>query len=135
MGDGPYAEALTRRWNATVTGFLQGEDLLAAYQQADVFIQLSVTETFGLSLVEALASGLPAVVLRAGGFIDSIPPGRGVDIFEEDELPGLGDHCVALVSDRDRHRESARKACAFVQQLGADAILPKFFELHRRFVR
>ena len=135
VGDGPYAETLKRRWNARVTGFLHGDDLLAAYQQADLFVQLSVTETFGLSLVEAMATGLPVVALRSPGFVGRIPPGNGVEVIEEHELPSLADRCVALVADPQRHEECSGKVRAFVQQLGADGVLPKFMEFHRALAR
>lgn len=134
VGDGPYRPAMEKRWNATVTGFLQGEDLVSVYQQADVFVQLSVAETFGLSLVEAMASGLPAIALRSRGFVDKIAPGCGVEVMEEDELATLADRCVALVKDESRHREAGRRARAFVQYLGVDGVMPKFHEFHRALV-
>ena len=133
VGDGPYSATLRQRWHATVTGFLHGQELLDAYQQADVFVHLSVTETFGLSLVEAMASGLPVVALRSPGFLHRIPPGSGVEVIEQHELPSLADRCVALVADPQRHQESAHKVRALVEQLGADAVLPKFMEFHRPF--
>ncbi len=133
VGDGPYARHLRRKWDATVTGFLAGDNLLAAYRQADVFVQLSVAETFGLTLVEAMSSGLPAVVLRSRGFAGHIPPGNGVDVIEHQELPRLGDRCVALVSDRQRHQDFSERARAFVQRLNADTVLPEFMEFHRAF--
>ena len=134
VGDGPYRDVLERRWNVTITGFLEGEELVAAFQQADLFVQLSTTETFGLALAEAMAAGLPAVVLRSPGLVDKIPPGSGVDIMEEDELPALADRCLALVADGRRYEEASRKARAFIQQLGADVVLPQFVEFHRSFL-
>lgn len=135
VGDGPYSDYIKRRWNANVTGFLHGDELLAAYQQADVFVQLSVLETFGLTLAEAIASGLPAVVLRSGGFVAEIPPGNGVEIIEEDELPDLPDRCVALVGDRDRHDRFSRAARSLAKKLGPDEVFPKFVKLHRDVLR
>ena len=134
VGDGPYRAALEKRWNATVTGFLQGEDLVAAYQQADVFVQLSVAETFGLTLVEAMASGLPAIALRSQGFVAKIAPGCGVEVIEEHELATLADRCVMLAERESRYQEAGRRARAFVQYLGVDGVMPRFEEFHRRIV-
>ena len=130
VGDGPHAATLLHRWGARVTGFLNGKELLEAYQQADLFVQLSVNETFGMSLVEALACGLPAIVLRSQGLAATIPPGCGVDVVEQHELPSLADRCVSLVSDRTRYGESARAVREFVLTLASDAILPKFIQFH-----
>ena len=135
VGDGPYTPELRRKWGATVTGFLHGDDLLAAYQQADVFVQLSLTETFGLSLVEALACGLPAVVLRSGGFVETIPPGSGVIVIEPGELPQLGDRCVELTADPADHAEYGRRVRAFVDQLSAERVLPTFMGVHEELLR
>ncbi|MCH7995963.1 MAG: glycosyltransferase [Planctomycetes bacterium] len=131
VGDGPYAGHLRRRWNATVTGFLRGDELTQAFQQADVFVQLSVAETFGLTLAEAMTSGLPAVVLRSGGFVDTIPPGNGVEIVDREDLDSLGDRCVALVGDEARHREASRRVRLFAGRLSADQVLPEFVDFHR----
>lgn len=135
VGGGPYARALEKRWGARVTGFLRGAELLAAYQQADLLVQLSGTETFGLSLVEALACGLPAVVARSRGFVETIPPDSGVEILEPDELPSLAERCVALVSDEKRHKESSRRARQLVLQCASDTVLPKFKQFHETFAR
>lgn len=134
VGDGPYAAELQARWGVRVTGFLYGESLLAAYQQADLFVQLSLSETFGLALVEALACGLPAVVLRAPGFASNLAAGRGVEILEREDLPALADRCVSLVRDADGHRERSRLVRKLVLSLSAEAVLPEFIEFHRSFV-
>jgi len=135
VGDGPYAETLKKRWGVQVTGFLHGGELLEAFQQSDLFVQLSTTETFGLSLVEALAAGLPAVVLRSRGFAESIPPNHGVTVIEEHELPRLGNHCVELVADESQHHENARLARELALPFGVDAVLPRFVEFHRAYLR
>jgi len=135
VGDGPYAAALVERWGARVTGFLHGQELLEAYQQSDLFVQLSMTETFGLSLAEALACGLPAVVARSRGFTENLGEGHGVEILEDHELGTLGDRCVALASDRRRYQESSRRARALGLRCAADAVLPKFREFHEAVVR
>ena len=51
-----------------------GEALAAAYSAADVFVHAGMGETFGLSLLEAQACGLPAVVSRGSGMDDTLLP-------------------------------------------------------------
>ncbi|MDE2355399.1 MAG: glycosyltransferase family 1 protein [Alphaproteobacteria bacterium] len=68
VGDGPEREALSRRLpGAIFTGFLTGDDLAVAYASADIFLFPSDTETFGNVTLEAMASGLPALVADATG--------------------------------------------------------------------
>jgi phosphatidylinositol alpha 1,6-mannosyltransferase len=135
VGDGPYRRHLERKWNATVTGFLHGSDLLAAYQQSDLFVQFSVKETFGLTLAEATAAGLPAVVLRSRAFVDHTHEDSGVEVVEEEELGTMADRCVALVSDKERHRDYAIKNRALAERFSAETLLPKFVALHAALAR
>lgn len=58
------------------TGFLAGESLARAYAVADVFLHCSVTETFGLVVLEAMASGVPVVARDQGGPSDIVLHGR-----------------------------------------------------------
>ncbi|HWB69158.1 MAG TPA: glycosyltransferase, partial [Solirubrobacterales bacterium] len=53
--------------NATFLGWLEGEELARAYASADVFLFCSRTDTYGQSVVEAGASGLPVVAVAEGG--------------------------------------------------------------------
>jgi glycosyltransferase involved in cell wall biosynthesis len=73
VGGGPQAAALERRYpDALFTGPMEGEELARAYASADVFVFPSLTDTFGLVLLEALASGLPVAAFPVGGPKDVI---------------------------------------------------------------
>jgi len=63
VGDGPYHHELRRHLpHASLPGFLVGEDLSRAYASADVFLFPSKTDTFGNVVLEAMSSGVPAIV-------------------------------------------------------------------------
>ena len=68
-GDGPYREELEALLGASATfsGFLRGEELARLFASCDVFVFPSTTDTLGRAVVEAQASGLPAIVCGAGG--------------------------------------------------------------------
>jgi glycosyltransferase involved in cell wall biosynthesis len=73
VGDGPARPALQQRFPDTVfLGALQGEALADVYAAADVFVFPSRTDTFGLVLLEALASGLPVAAFPVTGPRDVI---------------------------------------------------------------
>ena len=60
VGDGPLLAALQRRHpDVEFTGTLRGAALAQAYRDADAFVFPSRTDTFGIVLIEAMASGLP----------------------------------------------------------------------------
>jgi glycosyltransferase involved in cell wall biosynthesis len=68
VGEGPAAEEVKKLLpKAVFTGFLKGEELAKAYASSDIFFFPSDTETFGNVTLEAMASGLPAVVADATG--------------------------------------------------------------------
>jgi glycosyltransferase involved in cell wall biosynthesis len=68
VGSGPQTAELQRRYpDALFTGPKQGEELALAYSSADVFVFPSLTDTFGLVLLEALASGVPVAAYPASG--------------------------------------------------------------------
>lgn len=73
VGDGPARAALTRKYpHAVFLGARQGKELAEAYAAADVFVFPSKTDTFGLVLLEALASGLPVAAFPVTGPRDVI---------------------------------------------------------------
>jgi len=68
IGDGSEREWLSQNLSAAdLPGILRGEELAAAYANMDVFVFPSKTDTFGNVVLEAFASGVPAIVTDAGG--------------------------------------------------------------------
>ena len=73
VGDGPALKPLAQKYpQAVFLGARQGEALAEAYAAADVFVFPSKTDTFGLVLLEALASGLPVAAFPVTGPRDVI---------------------------------------------------------------
>ncbi|MFN4132600.1 MAG: glycosyltransferase, partial [Caldimicrobium sp.] len=61
VGDGPYREEIENKKpkNVHLVGYMLGEELAKAYASSDIFLFPSETETYGLVVLEAMASGLP----------------------------------------------------------------------------
>ena len=81
VGDGPALADMRARYpDAVFMGALAGDELAAAYRAADCFVFPSLTDTFGLVMVEALACGLPVAAFPVPGPLDVLGrEGRGVD--------------------------------------------------------
>jgi len=79
VGDGPALPFLKHHYpHAVFTGALNGEALASAYRAADAFVFPSLTDTFGLVMIEALACGLPVAGFPVPGPLDIIGAnGRG----------------------------------------------------------
>lgn len=73
VGDGPHGEALRARFPAAhFAGLKQGRELATIYASADVFVFPSMTDTYGIVLLEAAASGLPSAAFPAPGPLDVV---------------------------------------------------------------
>lgn len=95
VGDGPARSELAAAFPApavTFTGLLHGSALATAYRSADVFVFPSTTETLGLVMVEALASGLPVLAVDSPASRELLAACPAVRLFpseQADKLPEL----------------------------------------------
>jgi phosphatidylinositol alpha 1,6-mannosyltransferase len=111
VGDGSELEWLSQNLSsAELPGILRGEALAEAYANMDIFTFPSRTDTFGNVVLEALASGVPAVVTSAGGpkFIVR----EGVSGFVAENDADFVDRTAQLLGDpelRSRMGQAARQ--------------------------
>ncbi|HEV2365533.1 MAG TPA: glycosyltransferase family 1 protein [Caulobacteraceae bacterium] len=108
VGDGPQRLELAARFPAArFLGPKFEHDLAACYADADVFVFPSLTDTFGLVILEAWGAGTPVAAFPAPGPIDLIP-GSGAGVLAETTTTGLKDACLAALKlDRDQVRRWA----------------------------
>lgn len=100
VGDGPMrAELQAQLPTAHFAGHRGGEALARWYASADVFVFPSTTETLGNVVLEALASGLPAVVVDRGGPQDLIDPGVSGFVARANDIADISDGVERLLSD------------------------------------
>ena len=106
VGDGPAREELQAKYpEAKFMGAMFGEELSRAFSDADVFVFPSWTDTFGLVILEAMATGTPVAAYPAHGPIDIIP-GSGAGAIDND----LRTACMACLElDRKAVRAYAEK--------------------------
>ena len=115
VGGGPKLASLRREYpNVTFTGPRYGEELARAYAGADVFVFPSLTDTFGLVILESLACGTPVAAFPVTGPKDVLAGADGVvGALNTDLRPAAMD---ALTADRVACRAHAERyswrACA-----------------------
>lgn len=104
VGDGPARADLEARYpEAHFLGVREGEELARLFASADVFVFPSRTDTFGLVLLEALASGTPVACYPVTGPVDVVNDASVAGLDED--LRRAVDH--ALTCSRERCREYA----------------------------
>jgi phosphatidylinositol alpha 1,6-mannosyltransferase len=116
VGDGPSLPSAQRAlagMPVTWLGKLTGGELAAAYASFDVFLHTGTEETFGQTVQEAHASGVPVVAPRAGGPIDLVAHGENGYLFAPDNNADLRSRIETLSRDsalRSRMGEAGRRA-------------------------
>lgn len=94
VGDGPQKDELTERYpDARFVGAKFGDELARHYSDADVFVFPSLTDTFGLVILEAMAAGTPVAAFTAPGPADIIP-GSGAGVLAPGHVEGLREACL-----------------------------------------
>lgn len=85
VGIGPQLEEYRARYpEAVFAGYLENGALAGYFAAADVFVFPSLTDTFGLVLLEALASGVPVAAYPVTGPLDVIGPHPEVGCLHDD---------------------------------------------------
>jgi glycosyltransferase involved in cell wall biosynthesis len=103
VGDGPHLHALIERFpNVRFAGRRTGEDLARHFASADVFVFPSRTDTFGLVILEAMASGLPVAAYPVTGPIDIIDDAKSGAVDED--LAAAARRALKLESTNARRR-------------------------------
>ncbi|MGH7016837.1 MAG: glycosyltransferase family 4 protein, partial [Caulobacteraceae bacterium] len=108
IGDGPQREELAARYpSVSFLGARFGKELALAYASSDVFVFPSLTDTFGLVILEAWGAGTPVAAFPAPGPIDLIP-NSGAGVLAASQTDGLQEACLAALKlDRGEVRRFA----------------------------
>jgi glycosyltransferase involved in cell wall biosynthesis len=113
VGDGPLRGLLERRFAnvpSVFAGFLRGEPLASAYASADAFVFPSESETFGQVVLQAMASGVPPIVVRGTAPAEFVRAGES-GLHVAPRSPGaLAEAMQRLTKERDLRRMLAAGA-------------------------
>jgi len=117
IGEGPtrplIAEQLAGK-RALLPGYVRDRSDLARWlASADLYASGMANETFGISVIEAQASGLPVVGVAAGAMVDRVTPEIG-RVGPVDDAQAMADHLVQLWNGD--HRAMSEAACRHAQQ-------------------
>ncbi|MCC5800363.1 glycosyltransferase family 4 protein [Rossellomorea vietnamensis] len=124
VGDGPLKKELmdkTHGENVIFTGYLTGEELAETYASSDLFVFPSASETFGNVVLEALASGLPAVVADRGGVTNIVEHDHTGRVAEAHQYQSFIHHIIESL-DESRLTYMKRKALQMAERQSWDAI-------------
>jgi glycosyltransferase involved in cell wall biosynthesis len=94
------------------TGMLRGDALARAYAAADVFLHCSITETFGLVVLESMASGVPVIARDEGGPSETVKHGETGFLIPPHDMDKFVAHAHMLATNESLRNEMCVKARA-----------------------
>jgi L-malate glycosyltransferase len=137
IGDGPervVAEDETRRLGveASVSFLGKIDDIAPLLASADIFLLPSDTESFGLSALEALASGVPVVCTRVGGLPEVVRDGETGFLFEVGDVERMARVSLDLLRDPERWQQMSKLAAADARaRFSEDQIVTQYEHMYR----
>jgi len=138
-GDGPerarlesLADSLGLNGDVSFLGFVGRERLAELLGGADLFAFPSRYEAFGVALLEAMASGVPAVAARAGGVPEFAVDGENALLVPPDDARAFAGALVRLARDDVLARRLAAGGRAQAQRHAWDAIAGRYEAVYRR---
>ena len=141
VGDGPdRVDAEAEAQSLGVDGdvhFLGKIDVVAPLlAAADLFLLPSQTESFGLSALEALASGAPVVGSKTGGLVEVVKEGVTGALRDVGDVDAMAAASVEILGDRDRWQTMSRDAAADARaRFSRDDIVRQYESLYEDAVR
>jgi glycosyltransferase involved in cell wall biosynthesis len=124
VGQGPLEEAILARNlpGVHLAGVRSGVELAEAYASADLFVFPSPTETFGNSLLEAMASGVAALAVKAGGVVEYARHDANAWLAPPHDTRALGQALERLLADAPLRARLAEGGLRTARARGWDAI-------------
>jgi phosphatidylinositol alpha 1,6-mannosyltransferase len=118
--------------NAVFTGLLQGEALSRAFANMDIFAFPSETDTFGLVVLEALSSGVPAVVTDRGGPKYTVQNGRTG--FVSGDFDAFASNVVNLLTNEALRTSMGRAAREYAVSVSWDDTFETMYAAYDRLL-
>ena len=137
VGDGPErhnVENLCRKLHVYQDVKMLGKlkETYRALSMADIFLLPSKTESFGLSALEAMASGVPVISTNSGGLPEVNIHGETGMLSEVGDIEGMAMNAINLLSDGLVLKDFSRKAKLRAEKFDIRRVLPKYEELYRK---
>jgi 1,2-diacylglycerol 3-alpha-glucosyltransferase len=141
VGDGPDRRKLIHQVTEAgidtkvhFTGAIDHSQLPQYYQAADIFITPSITETFGLTVIEAMASGLPVIGIESVGISDTVVHGV-TGLLSTNDSEEFTEAMSRLVVNRDLRQEMGKNALRESSKYRIENSVERLLEVYQQAIR
>ncbi|MBN2535071.1 MAG: glycosyltransferase family 4 protein [Spirochaetales bacterium] len=131
IGDGPekkslihFTQSLKLKGKILFLGYKKRNEVLSILSQSDLFVFPSKTETQGLSLLEALACGTPAVAIKAMGVADILKDDVGGYLVNDNEKE-FADKVDTILKDNMLHKKKVEEAVKRAEEFSSSRMTEK----------
>lgn len=139
VGDGTMRPKLERmaedagiRKNVIFTGRVIGGDLPQLYRTGDVFAITSKTETQSIVLLEAMATGLPAVAVKAGAIPELVHNGENGYLCEADNVDEVAKSLICILQDEELRASMSEKSQELIKKHDIAYTLTRIEEIYNK---
>jgi N-acetyl-alpha-D-glucosaminyl L-malate synthase BshA len=138
-GDGPdrplaEREAEALGVSARVRFLGKVEDVAQALRWADLYLLPTQVESFGLSALEAMATGVPVVGVNGGGLPEVVEHGVSGFLGPAGDVDALAAGAVALLEDGERWRAASAAARRRAAEFATERVIPQYESLYEAVV-
>jgi glycosyltransferase involved in cell wall biosynthesis len=124
------------RKHVRMVGHVPWQNLADLYRRASVFVMPSFYETFGISVIEAMAFGLPVVATRAGGLPEVVEDGVTGILVPPGDSEALAEAQLRLLLDPDLRRRMGQAGRERVQsEFTVDRIVSQMLDVYHSVIR
>ena len=114
------------------TGRVIGKDLPQLYRTGDVFAITSKTETQSIVLLEAMATGLPAVAVKAGAIPELVHNGENGYLCEADDVDAVAKSLICILQDKNLRETMSEKSLELIKKHDISYTLTRIEEIYHR---
>jgi 1,2-diacylglycerol 3-alpha-glucosyltransferase len=118
----------------TFMGFVPDEDLPGLYAMADCFIIAGTAELQSIVTLEAMASGLPVIGVRAMALPELVHAGANGCLFDPGDQSGVADCITAVFSDGSRRKEMSAGSLAIIERHDIVQTINQFESIYRSLI-
>lgn len=138
IGEGPerlFAQQLVRELELTADVLFLGQqdDIRGPLAGADLLLLPSEQESFGLTALEAMVSGVPVIATSIGGLPEVVADGECGRLFPVGEVRGMAAEAVRLLTDEPARRamgQAGRERA--IEHFAREVVLPRYEDLYAR---
>lgn len=104
------------------------------YKKANVFVTASLSENQPLSLLEAIASGLPIVATNVGGIPSLVKKGVNGFLFDPYDTKSLSEYVIKILSDKKLSTRMSKKSLEIAKEHDIEMVVDKLLSLYQKTI-